>query len=135
METHKAGAAALLRRAQADFRALRGMLDIETFEEAIFGFHAQQAVEKALKAWLHGLGHEAQRTHDLTELFKALRHAGADITPYLSLVQFTLYAVQARYEEGMVTPDDPLDRPAVVAEVGGLLQHVASIVGVPDIFA
>jgi hypothetical protein len=31
-------------------QALQGMIDVHTFANEIFGFHAQQAVEKALKA-------------------------------------------------------------------------------------
>ena len=42
----------LLRMARKDFDALRGMLDHPLFADEIFGFHAQQAIEKSLKAWL-----------------------------------------------------------------------------------
>ena len=39
-----------------DFKALKGMTDPAIFSDEIFGFHAQQAVEKALKAWLSHVG-------------------------------------------------------------------------------
>lgn len=42
----------LLGAAERDYRALCGMESAETFSDEIFGFHVQQAVEKALKAWL-----------------------------------------------------------------------------------
>lgn len=42
----------LLRLARRDFDALLGMQGSALFADAIFAFHAQQAVEKALKAWL-----------------------------------------------------------------------------------
>ena len=42
--------------AARDYRALCGMEDAEVFSDEIFGFHVQQAVEKALKAWLCSLG-------------------------------------------------------------------------------
>ena len=58
--------------AQRDFKALQGMLDAETFADEIFGFHAQQAVEKVLKAWLTLVGVEYPRTHDLEELLELL---------------------------------------------------------------
>lgn len=45
----------MLRMSGKDLSALKGMLEVETFSEEIFGFHAQQAVEKALKAWIHFL--------------------------------------------------------------------------------
>jgi len=42
----------LLFRARADFTALRHMGDERCFDDSIYGFHAQQAIEKAFKAWL-----------------------------------------------------------------------------------
>jgi hypothetical protein len=51
--------ARMLRLARRDLRAVQGMLDNrEMFPDEIFGFHAQQAVEKAAKAWLDGRGVE-----------------------------------------------------------------------------
>jgi hypothetical protein len=43
---------AILRMAHKDFNALSGMLDNAVFADEIFGFHVQQTLEKALKAWL-----------------------------------------------------------------------------------
>jgi len=40
----------LLATAQSDIKALANMFDSEVFDDRIFGFHAQQAVEKILKA-------------------------------------------------------------------------------------
>ena len=37
----------MLRMARKDFKALKGMMDIEIFEEEIFGFHAQQTYREA----------------------------------------------------------------------------------------
>jgi hypothetical protein len=42
----------ILETGRRDLRALRAMHDVEAFPDEIFGFHAQQAVEKAMKAWL-----------------------------------------------------------------------------------
>ena len=41
----------LLEMARKDARALSGMTDADVFADEIFGFHAQQVIEKALKAW------------------------------------------------------------------------------------
>ena len=62
--------------AERDYRALGGMRDPEVFSDEIFGFHVQQAVEKALKAWLCALGVPFPRTHDLDELGALLEDAG-----------------------------------------------------------
>jgi HEPN domain-containing protein len=48
-------AAAMLRIAQRDLAALQGMADAAVFADEIFGFHAQQAIEKCLKAWMCAL--------------------------------------------------------------------------------
>lgn len=53
----------LLTMARKDLKALSGMTDADIFAEEIFGFHAQQAIEKALKAWLTWLDVEYPRTH------------------------------------------------------------------------
>jgi len=42
--------------AKRDLKALGGMLDSDVFAYEIFGFHAQQTAEKALKAWISALG-------------------------------------------------------------------------------
>ncbi len=39
----------LLTAAKSDLKALEHMLDTAAFDDRIFGFHAQQAVEKALE--------------------------------------------------------------------------------------
>ncbi len=40
------------------------MTDPEVFADEVFGFQAQQAAEKTLKAWLTVLGLEYPRRHD-----------------------------------------------------------------------
>jgi hypothetical protein len=58
-------------------RAIVGMVaDADTFADEVFGFHAQQSVEKALKGWITLLGREFPRAHDLEQLFRTLTEAG-----------------------------------------------------------
>jgi len=122
-------ARSLLRLAGVDHDAMRATIDLPLVADSIFGFHAQQAVEKALKAWLHVRDIPYPATHDLVRLLQLLRDAGVEISSFECFAELTIFAVQARYEEGIVTPADPLDRPATVAAVGRLLQHVAKIAG------
>lgn len=49
MQDHK-NAVKMLKAAEKDFKALKSMTDESLFEVEIFGFHAQQTVEKLLKA-------------------------------------------------------------------------------------
>ncbi len=46
-----------------DFKALVGMTDPDVFADEVFGFHAQQAVEKSLKAWLSLIDVESPSKH------------------------------------------------------------------------
>jgi HEPN domain-containing protein len=121
-------ARSLLGMAERDYRALCGMEDPGVFSEEIFGFHVQQAVEKALKAWLCALGIPFPRTHDLDELGALLEKIGQKIPEFLpALLEFTDFAVAFRYEafpdlEGDVDRHDCTDR------VASLLQHVQRIV-------
>ena len=51
----------LLERARDDERAARALLSAGELSDAIVGFHAQQAVEKALKTALAGVGWNPRR--------------------------------------------------------------------------
>jgi hypothetical protein len=119
----------LLLMAGKDFDALRGMVGSPLFADEIFGFHAQQAIEKALKAWLAAQGIAFPLTHDLSRLFDLLEENGADVSLFWPLVQYTVYAVQARYEAGLMEAEAPIDRMAVIAEVRKLLDSVAIATG------
>ncbi|NOU00357.1 MAG: HEPN domain-containing protein [Gallionella sp.] len=121
-------ARALLRMAHKDFNALTGMLDKALFADEIFGFHVQQAVEKALKAWLCAYDVIYPPTHDLARLLTLLEKAGADIEEFWPLVQFTIFAVQARYEEGLTELDEPIDRAAEIQNVSDLLTRVEKLI-------
>jgi hypothetical protein len=67
--------------------------------ETVSGFHAQQAVEKLIKALLLELKVPFDLTHDLTRLQKLLEAAGEKLpsTP-LSLGDLNDFAVFYRYE-------------------------------------
>ena len=58
-------ARALLDRARDDAEAVRATLDVERVTGAVVGFHAQQAVEKSLKAVLASIDVEFPFTHDV----------------------------------------------------------------------
>ncbi|MBS4097583.1 MAG: HEPN domain-containing protein [Sulfuricella sp.] len=112
----------LMRRAKADLAALRGMGDAVVFDDNIFGFHAQQAVEKALKAWLAVLGRDYPFRHDLGELLAALGAAGEIIDDLWPLVDLTAFAVQLRYDDMEIA--NQLNRNKLVDSVAALLNNV-----------
>ena len=115
---------ALLEMARKDARALAGMTDRETFADEIFGFHAQQATEKALKAWCARRGIEYPLTHDLSELIAMLREDGCDVDAFEDLLRFNAFAVLFRYEA--LEEEPPIfEREQVIKELDELLTHVA----------
>jgi HEPN domain-containing protein len=101
----------LLRKANADLAATRALAsDADPHDEAI-GFHAQQAVEKAIKAVLALSRIAAPRTHDLTYLVELLDSHGIDVPPAIAEPEWlSPWAVTTRYDD----LDDTLDRHAAI---------------------
>ena len=75
-------AAALLRIAWRDLRATERLQD-PGIDEASWGFFVQQAVEKALKAWLLLLGESPAPIHNLTVLFWRIADRQGMVEPFL----------------------------------------------------
>jgi len=119
-------ARAILAMANKDLKALKGMVDAEAFDDEIFGFHAQQAIEKSLKAWVAILGREYPLTHDISALLDLLETCGQNVDRYWDLVEYNVFAVRFRYES-LEVPDELLDRAASVREIEALMQHVTAL--------
>jgi HEPN domain-containing protein len=97
------------------------------FTDEIFGFHAQQAVEKALKAWLALKGVTYSHTHDLMSLLEALEDSGEDVTKLDDLIDLNPFAVQYRYES-LIGDDETLDRDLLLIRIQEAVNFVATIV-------
>ena len=111
----------MYRAAERDVLTLRSMTGDAPVES--FGFHVQQAAEKALKAWLALLGEEYPLTHSIETLLDLLADRGAAVEPFRDLVEFTPYAVEFRYAG--VDPDaESIDREGALALVQALLEQV-----------
>jgi HEPN domain-containing protein len=96
--------------------------------DEIVGFHAQQAVEKWLKAVLGVRGIAFEYTHDLHRLIAEVTTAVGEFpfeTP--EVVALTEHAVPLRYDEILDT--EPLDRRAVVNLVEEVGEWAASHLG------
>lgn len=114
--------------ASRDFQALQGMTDASVFADEIFGFHAQQAVEKALKAWLALLGVECPRTHDLSLLLNRLRGRRQNVDHLYDVIELNPYAVQYRYG-AFEEIGQTLHRKVTVARVADVLRTVKAMTG------
>lgn len=101
----------LLRIAIVDLETAEASSDPAVFREGAWGFWLQQAVEKAIKAWLLQLVGDPPLTHDQR------------LEP---LAQLTVYAVQFRYDA------DPtplgLDREAFNRQAKELITRVQALV-------
>jgi HEPN domain-containing protein len=87
-------AALLSRKASNDATAAREFADNSEISDEIIGFHAQQAVEKWLKAVMAGLGLPQQRTHDINRLSTVLEERGVQLPVVRSrLAELTDFAV------------------------------------------
>ena len=87
---------------------LEGLIEGNLPQEAI-GFHAQQAIENILKAWISAVGLEYRNTHNLEELLGIIRRAPDELTTPagVELKWLTEYAVKYRYAGAVIEMDDP----------------------------
>lgn len=101
----------LLGLARQDALAYTKLASDPEIKDPLVGFHAQQTVEKAIKAVLSHANVPFRRTHDIAELLDLLADSGHPGPPHADrLDEFTPFAVELRY--GLVQPSG-LDRKAV----------------------
>jgi len=114
----------MLRLAREDLEAAAIISDAPAVRARIFGFHAQQAVEKSLKAWLCLVGVEYPRIHDLGVLAGMLVEHGEPLPERFRGLEFlTDFAVQFRYA-AFEDLEDGLDRRSLIREVTDLVKYV-----------
>lgn len=86
-----------LAKARNDALLLRKIADDIEVADEIVGFHAQQTVEKALKAVLEVRGVDYPYTHDLARLFALLDGSGGAPRDRDDAVALTPWAAEFRY--------------------------------------
>ncbi len=112
----KAEAVVLARKAEGDAKAMRLLAPNPEISDEIVGFHAQQAVEKWLKAVLGSRGIDFEYTHDLHRLIAEVTAAVGEFPFDIpEVVALTEHAVPLRYDEILDT--EPLNRDATVVLV------------------
>ena len=89
--------------AERELGVLKVLVKAKSAQEAI-GFHAQQAIENALKGWISALDADYRNTHDLAKLGAIVRQHPDEIhTPAgEKLAWLTRYAVRYRYSDAEV---------------------------------
>lgn len=89
----------LLHKAAQDEAAVAGLMGDPHLDDEIIGFHAQQAVEKSLKAWLAHLGVDYPKVHSIETLLDLLAAHGQAFPDELDVASLTPFATVFRYED------------------------------------
>ena len=126
-----------LQAAYRNMRAFHRLIDFDDSDQEMYGFHAQQSVENAIKAWLSAAGLAYRAVHDLREVAdqiladptEAGTLAAAQLRLLIDYTSFenagraggpdnwlTLYAVTYRYSGTGFRMDD-IDRDRFRAEI------------------
>lgn len=120
--------AVLVRKAQADAVAVRELAGNPEITDEIIGFHAQQAIEKWLKAVMAHRGMDEVRIHDIGRLLQLLQNHGAELPANAAqLDDLTIYAVPMRYDE--LLDAEPLDHEATVELVDEVGRWASNALG------
>lgn len=93
-------------------------------DDDVVGFHAQQTVEKAIKAALVLYGIDFPKTHDLDFLLARAAGRGLELTAKIEGAEWlTPWAAQLRYDEDAA----PLDRNAAIDAATGAVSWVRTM--------
>ena len=94
-------------KAEADYVAADWLWQAPTPIHDAICFHAQQCIEKYLKAWLQEANTPFPRTHDLEELLDLIVHATPTWNAWRSdFLVLTTHAVDFRYPGKSATAND-----------------------------
>ncbi|MHB1375194.1 MAG: HEPN domain-containing protein [Thauera sp.] len=103
MTPHHEEAARLLRLAQRDRETFGLLKPIPQASLAALGFHAQQSIEKAMKAVCVLQEIEFRRTHDLAALAELIRADDLDVPVSVDALRLiNPFAVEFRYDDEIV---------------------------------
>ena len=119
----------LLEKANQDALALSHLAANSSIEDWVLGYHAQQAIEKAVKAVLTHRNIEFPHTHSLQRLIRLLEEQKVRVPGQANeLTGLTVFAGALRYEDQPAgEPGPPIDRQRVVASVRHVLRWASEI--------
>lgn len=114
----------LLQRTASDLAACRVLMAEEDMLDDVVGFHAQQAVEKAIKVALVLADVDFPRSHDLRELADIAADNGIEAPDEIREARWlTPWAAQLRYE--ML---EPLDRDVALTTATSAVQWASQLI-------
>jgi HEPN domain-containing protein len=116
-----------IRKAREDRDTVEILIASDRAADAVIGFHAQQAVEKFVKAALAARGVEVPRTHDLRFLLDLAATNGLTVPDQVRASRWlTPWSVEFRYGDVL---DDPVDRDAAAQTVRDVELWAAGMLG------
>lgn len=98
----------LILKAKEDLEAAKNLSKIDGFSEEIVLFHCQQAVEKALKAYLDSKAEIYPKSHDLETLLSLCIKKDSSFNQISYVTSLTPFAIEIRYDEFVQTPRDEI---------------------------
>ena len=120
-------AKAFLEKGREDEVLLERIIADEVVADALFGFHAQQAVEKYLKAVLAIDQEKPARTHALAVLADQCRDAGHALPERLGAISdLSRFTVQERYPLAVTPPIERAGALDLVARVRAWAQDIVA---------
>ncbi|SRR6266508_2252122 len=105
-----------LRKAENDLLNIENNLSAKRIPWDTVCFHAQQAAEKFLKAYLAHHGVEIKRTHDLVALLSVAVEFDKDLGELEQVCRrLTQFAISARYPDDLYEPGEDDGREMIAA--------------------
>ena len=115
-------------KADEDFTAIQALLAAGVPVHNVICFHAQQCIEKYLKAWLQEANYRFSRTHDLIVLLDLVAHHRPDWDKWRADFQIlTFHAVDFRYPGKDATPVDAQHAVQICTEVRRTIRNDLSL--------
>jgi HEPN domain-containing protein len=116
MSSPESNVSAWLRKADHDLLNIQNNLAAREIPWDTVCFHAQQAAEKVLKAFLIARGRDLSKTHDLVALLAKCVECDAGLADLESdCRKLTSYGVAARYPDDLFEPGEADGRDVVAA--------------------
>ena len=101
-------------KADQDMKAAEALATLENPLRSVACFHAQQAVEKYLKAYLTSKQVEFPRTHNIRELISIIKSIHTELADKLMPAAIlSPYGVEIRYPGDVIEPSDEEMREAL----------------------
>lgn len=122
-------AGVFINKAKLDFGTIEEMKDSGEEYDPVLGYHAQQAIEKAIKSVMVYSGMRIPRIHNLRTLANLCVNEGIRVPEIsISLERLTRYAIEDRYFDPVEDESELLDRTVLIRDVNEFIGWASAIV-------